>query len=441
MNGCGVHTISVGCSFAAVARAMAAVLMRGYPPVQSIHDAKTVSTAASTTSLSEAATTNKQKALLYSPRNHESTAQHAKSPPLQHADKVPQSAPAPQADRFQMVPLPLQSSLPSIDYGSMRFRSTPTLLQNMSESHRDSYHDPARMAATTMTASFAPPCHDNPGLVSLLCSGSTRSTALATTFSVQNYGAGQCQMPRQQHQPFPNGDTLQSMWPRIQSSTVPPLLSQSTMLQPFPAPMSYAFVHYGDSTALSMEPSLAAYSYCHQMYRHLERPLVTTMDMTRRQQSYSMTVTIPLPSILGSATDTSVMSDHQVLMRLQIEIFCATIDDVTSIVKGRNRRIHVGQVGIRCRHCAHLSLAQRGHGTVYFPSTTFGIYQAAQNMSTMHTQCGRCPEMPNAIKQRFVDLLPTKNVNSKVGRKYWAERAIEMFGLVDTESGIMVQAK
>jgi hypothetical protein len=95
-------------------------------------------------------------------------------------------------------------------------------------------------------------------------------------------------------------------------------------------------------------------------------------------------------------------------------------------------------VGIRCRHCAHVPTAQRQKCTVYLPSSTCGLYQAAQNLSAMHIQCGQCTEMPNVIKQRFVDLIPTKTLHSRVGRNYWAQCAIEMFGLVDTEHGIFL---
>jgi hypothetical protein len=82
-----------------------------------------------------------------------------------------------------------------------------------------------------------------------------------------------------------------------------------------------------------------------------------------------------------------------------------------------------------------LPVMRRQKGSTYFPASTLGIYQAAQNMSTTHIQCGLCPEMPQNIKDQFVNLLAVKMSNSGAGRPYWAESARQM-GLVDTEEGI-----
>jgi hypothetical protein len=135
------------------------------------------------------------------------------------------------------------------------------------------------------------------------------------------------------------------------------------------------------------------------------------------------------------------MSEHQTYLRCHIQLFCATMDDVTAPVRGRTKNVQLGQVGIQCCHCAHLPLSDRINGAVYFPATTNGIYQASLNMGAMHLQCGRCPQMPDAMKQHFAKLLGAKNMPSMVGRKYWAKTAIEMFGLVDTEHGIFVNSR
>jgi hypothetical protein len=142
-----------------------------------------------------------------------------------------------------------------------------------------------------------------------------------------------------------------------------------------------------------------------------------------------------LPCILARPDDTLKLSSHQVLLRHQIEAFQASEDDISTHTRGRNKPITLGQVGIRCRHCAYLPVARRQKGSTYFPATTQGIYQAAQNMSTTHMQCGLCNEMPDSIKQEFARLLSTKVASSGAGRPYWAKAAKQM-GLVDTEDGI-----
>jgi hypothetical protein len=147
---------------------------------------------------------------------------------------------------------------------------------------------------------------------------------------------------------------------------------------------------------------------------------------------------LSLPICLArSAVDEYKLSEHQNFLRQQIEAFPATEEDVMTHTRGRNKPILLGQVGIRCRHCAHVPVSRRQKGSTYFPSNKLGIYQAAQNMSTAHIQCGLCTEMPEAIKLKFMAIMSTKNpsCSSGAGRPYWAQSATQL-GLVDTEEGI-----
>ena len=142
-----------------------------------------------------------------------------------------------------------------------------------------------------------------------------------------------------------------------------------------------------------------------------------------------------LPFCVAQPADKYKISEHQLFLRFQIEAFAATDDDVSTHVRGRNRRIMLGQVGIRCRHCAHLPASRRQKGAAYFPANTMGLYQAAQNMSTSHIQCGLCPEMPEFIKETFKGLIAIKSYSSGAGRPYWSKTAKDM-GLVNTADGI-----
>lgn len=143
-----------------------------------------------------------------------------------------------------------------------------------------------------------------------------------------------------------------------------------------------------------------------------------------------------LPCVLAQADDTVKLSSHQVLLRHQIEAFEASEDDLLTHTRGRNKPIQLGQVGIRCRHCARVPVSRREKGSTYFPATTLGLYQAAQNMSTTHMQSGLCPEMPDSIKEEFARLSGSKLASSGAGRPYWAASAKKL-GLIDTaEKGI-----
>jgi hypothetical protein len=144
-----------------------------------------------------------------------------------------------------------------------------------------------------------------------------------------------------------------------------------------------------------------------------------------------------LPAALSRSTDGVVLSKFQVFLRLHIEAFAATSDDVSSRIRGRYKQVRLNQVGIRCRYCAHVPTSERLKGAVYFPSSTMGFYQAAQNMNSTHLQCGLCPEMPKSTKNTFAQLIGTKTPGSSSmgGRAYWGHCAQQM-GLVDTDLGI-----
>ena len=62
-----------------------------------------------------------------------------------------------------------------------------------------------------------------------------------------------------------------------------------------------------------------------------------------------------------------------------------------------------------------------------------GIYQAAQNMSSTHLQCGLCTYTPDRIKDEFATIMADRQRNENgAGRPYWAESATQS-GLIDTE--------
>jgi hypothetical protein len=158
--------------------------------------------------------------------------------------------------------------------------------------------------------------------------------------------------------------------------------------------------------------------------------------MNRHDDAHTIPKSLPV-CLARSAVDEYKLSEHQNFLRQQIEAFQATQDDVMTHTRGRNKPVQLGQVGIRCRHCAHLPVSRRQKGSTYFPSNKLGIYQAAQNMSTAHIQCGLCTEMPEAHKLKFMEIMSAKkpNCSNGAGRPYWAQSATQL-GLVDTEEGI-----
>lgn len=143
-----------------------------------------------------------------------------------------------------------------------------------------------------------------------------------------------------------------------------------------------------------------------------------------------------LPTLLVMPTDLVELSSHQTLLRYQIEVFRAGKEDVATHTRGRNKKVELGQIGIRCRHCKVLPVADRLRGSVYFPRAIEGFYQAAQNMNSTHLQTGECQMMGEELRQEFADLVSARGVNSTgAGRAYWVQQARSL-GLENTEDGI-----
>jgi hypothetical protein len=147
------------------------------------------------------------------------------------------------------------------------------------------------------------------------------------------------------------------------------------------------------------------------------------------------TIELP-PQTLVQPQDYFTLSDFQVFLRENIEVFQATAEEASIHVRGRNTAIYLHQAGIRCIHCKHLPLAHRPKGSMYFPSNTARIYQAAQNMASSHMTTGLCGGMPAGVQARFQTLMIRRSVSGKGGRDYWAQSAEAHLGLVNTPLGM-----
>jgi hypothetical protein len=135
----------------------------------------------------------------------------------------------------------------------------------------------------------------------------------------------------------------------------------------------------------------------------------------------SPTLTGHHPVIVYQQQDENVLSEYQCFVRQQIEFFEADIIDVETNAKGRNNPISLGQVGIRCRHCAALPPKYRSRGAMYYPTKLNLIYQAAQNMTTIHLLT-RCKNVTESIRHEFITLRKCKS-GTGGGKLYWNEGA------------------
>ena len=86
-----------------------------------------------------------------------------------------------------------------------------------------------------------------------------------------------------------------------------------------------------------------------------------------------------------------------------------------------SRSIVLGQVGLRCRHCARSPEWERASGAVYYPGSMSMLYQAGQNMAKNHL-CNGC----NKISQETRDLLNQLRGDKRratAGKEYWSKTA------------------
>ena len=143
----------------------------------------------------------------------------------------------------------------------------------------------------------------------------------------------------------------------------------------------------------------------------------------------------PSPSsriLLAIPDDKEWLSDMDCYIRRQLEVFCASEEDVSIAQSDRKYPVHVGQVGIRCIHC---SLAKKGpaQGTaVAFPFSISGIYESVREFQRLHLDA--CENLPANTKTKLASFKGSTSLSS-VLRKYYV-LAARALGLQDTRDGI-----
>lgn len=128
------------------------------------------------------------------------------------------------------------------------------------------------------------------------------------------------------------------------------------------------------------------------------------------------------------------LSEYQCAIRKNVELFEANEADLTSRIKGRNKPIVLGQVGIRCMHCKNVfPVESRERGSMYYPHALVGIYQAAQILSQQHL-LGTCPYVPAHIREEMQSLKNKKSF-ATAGKEYWAKTA-KALGVYEDQYGL-----
>jgi hypothetical protein len=137
--------------------------------------------------------------------------------------------------------------------------------------------------------------------------------------------------------------------------------------------------------------------------------------------------------------DEENLSEYQCLIRRHMELFEATTIDVCSNAQGRHKIITLGQIGIRCRHCSDLLPRSRLRGSTYYPSSLHGLYQAAQNMATIHFG-NFCHIIPDPLRLEFQKSRGRMKSKIRGGRDYWAN-CLRIIGITEVDGQLRYQQK
>lgn len=140
---------------------------------------------------------------------------------------------------------------------------------------------------------------------------------------------------------------------------------------------------------------------------------------------------------LGIPSDKHWLSPFFTFVRFNCtEVVPATAKDVA--YRRESRRIVLGQVGIRCRFCAHREHRDRANRSCCYPSTVSRIYQSLTMMVREHFLF--CSEMPIGVKNTYTSLKALSvRGGSTASKAYWEDSARELrLTQVENKNGIFL---
>ena len=177
-----------------------------------------------------------------------------------------------------------------------------------------------------------------------------------------------------------------------------------------------------------------------RMWRRMHADSITEHEEDAIQDdstftTISTTTTIPKPPIsstfLSVPEDKDWLSDIDCIMRRNLEVFCASHGDVIAAQAYCNVPIHIGQVGIRCRHCAASSDGAKSNA-MCFPDSIDGIYDAVGELHKSHIES--CSNIPADVSKELASMKTSTSLSS-VSKRYYI-LAAKTLGIIDTPQGM-----
>jgi len=132
---------------------------------------------------------------------------------------------------------------------------------------------------------------------------------------------------------------------------------------------------------------------------------------------------------LATSEDGNWLSEFMCYVRSDLtEVFQAKENDVIS--RRNSKKVLLGQVGIRCRHCAHVPYEERTSRSSCYPSSLSRIYQSLTMMIREHFS--KCLQMDPDAKERFLTLKGLSTQGAADSKHFWVSSA-KAIGMRDTD--------
>ena len=136
---------------------------------------------------------------------------------------------------------------------------------------------------------------------------------------------------------------------------------------------------------------------------------------------------------LAVAQDKDWLSDLDCFIREQVEVFCATSNDVKNAAE--IVPIKPGQVGLRWIHSAKAAANTEGgssnNAAVKYPHSVSGIYDSVQELCSQHLD--DCPNLTSEMKSKMSKMAESTSASSTL-RRYYVQAAGAL-GLFDSDEG------
>lgn len=130
---------------------------------------------------------------------------------------------------------------------------------------------------------------------------------------------------------------------------------------------------------------------------------------------------------LATDEDQNWLSEFHCFVRSTlVEVYLADKQDVME--RKSSKSVALGQVGIRCRFCAHLPSTDRASRSSAFPSSVSQIYQSFTMMVREHF--ARCPAIHSKERETFLALKGKSLQGDFNSKEYWKHSALKL-GMVD----------